>query len=479
MSEIATAAPATANSARTAASAGQVTAAFPGVGQAWFLVISLSLINMVSYVERQILTLLFTPIKHDFHLTDTQVSLLAGAAFVIFFVLFGLLFGRLADHGHRKRIILIGAMFWSLATTACGLGRNFAQLFVARICVGVGEASLSPSALSMMTDLFPRERLTRAVSFYTGSQYVGAGLALVVGGLAIRLVAQLPPIGLPGQPPLHPWQLTFLVVGLGGLAFAIPLLFAREPARRGVSREALPGAPRAELLAFMKLNRRTLFCHFAGFSTSTMIGFGVAAWIPTFFIRVHHWAPQDIGYAYGAIMAVMGLSGALLGGRLAEFLEARGMKDVYFVMPMATMGVSAVILTAAMLVPSPIASLCLLALYNFVGTLPLALISTALQLIAPNRLRGQLASIFMFLANIIGVAAGPTVVALLTDYVWRREDAVGLSLITASAIITPIVLVLLGFGRKGLLESLARADALHAPHPFPLAPAPGVADATS
>jgi MFS family permease len=477
VSEIATAAPVTALAAGGPAGLAQTAAAFPAVGQAWFVVIALSLINMVSYVERQILTLLFNPIKHDFHLTDTEVSLLAGAAFVIFFVLFGLAFGRLADHGNRRRIILIGAIFWSLATTACGLARNFAQLFVARICVGVGEATLSPSAFSMMADLFPRERLTRAVSLYTGSQYVGAGLALVVGGLAIRLVAQLPPIGLPGQPPLHPWQLTFAVVGLGGLAFALPLLFAREPARRGVSQAAHPGAPRAELLAFMKLNRRTLICHFAGFSTNTMIGFGVAVWIPTFFIRVHHWAAQDIGYAYGAVMATMGLSGALLGGRLAEWLDARGMKDVYFVLPMITAGLNVFTLAAAMLVPSPTLSLALLALYNFVGTLPLALITTSLQVISPNRLRGQLVAMFMFLANIVGVASGPTVVALLTDYVWRNEQSVGLSLMTASFIITPIVLVLLGFGRKGLLESLQRAQ-LQAPPSLPLAAVTaGVADA--
>jgi MFS family permease len=435
------------------------TAAFPAVGAAWFTVLALSLINMVSYVERQILTLLFTPIKHDFQLTDTEVSLLAGAAFVMFFVIFGLLFGRLADHGHRKRIVLIGAVFWSLATTACGLARNFGQLFLARISVGVGEATLSPSALSMIADLFPKERLTRAIGFYTGAQYVGAGLALVVGGLAIHLVTQLPPIGFPGQPPLHPWQLTFVVVGLGGLAFAAPLLFAREPIRLGVSQARSPEASRSELLAFMTLNRRTLSCHFAGFSIHTMLGFGVAAWVPTFFIRVHHWAPQNIGYAYGAVMAVTGLAGALAGARLAEWLEARGVKDVYFVLPMATACGSSVFLVAAMLAPSATAAIGLLALYNLIGTLPLSLISAALQVISPNRLRGQLASIFLFIANILGVASGPTVVALLTDYVYRNDHAVGLSLVTASIVITPIVVVILGLGRGALLESLQRAQA--------------------
>jgi MFS family permease len=435
-------------------------APFPDAGYAWFAVAALSLINMVSYIERQILTLLFGPIKRDFQLTDTEVSLLAGAAFVIFFVLFGLLFGRLADRANRKRIILIGAVFWSLATTACGLAQNFVQLFIARISVGIGEASLSPSALSTISDYFPRERLTRAISFYTGAQYVGAGLALVVGGLAIKFVSLLPPIDIPGLGVLRTWQMTFVMVGLGGLLFAIPMLFVREPVRRGVT--VAPRAPdkavqRSQFIAFFAANRRMLGCHFAGFSINTMLGFGIAAWVPTFFIRVHHWAAQDIGYAYGGIMAVMGLSGALVGGRLAEWLEARGLKDVYFVMPMATASINMILFPAAMLAPNATAALSILVVSTFIGTLPLSLIMASLQAVAPNQLRGQLVSVFSFLANILGVAAGPTVIALLTDYVYRDEMAVGLSLATASLIITPITVSILAFGRAGLRDSLARA----------------------
>lgn len=448
----------------TSAPAAAKAVAFPNAGYAWFAVAALSLVNMVSYVERQILTLLFAPIKRDFSLTDTEVSLLAGAAFVIFFVLFGLLFGRLADRHNRKRIILIGALFWGLATTCCGLAQNFIQLFLARISVGIGEASLAPSALSILSDTFPRERLTRAISIYTGSQYVGAGLALVVGGLAIHFVAMLPPVDLPGLGVLRPWQLTFVFVGLGGLLFAIPALFLREPVRKGLAAEpteAEKAARRSQFAAFFGANKRMLICHFAGFSLSSMLGFGSAAWMPTFFMRVHGWAAQDIGYVYGGIMAVMGLSGALVGGRLAEWLEGRGLKDVYFVMPMVTMSTNMVLLIGAVLSPSDEVALGLLTLSTFIGTLPLALISGSLQLVSPNQLRGQLSASFSFVANILGVASGPTVVALITDYVYRDEHAVGLSLATASVIVTPIVVTILAIGRAGLKDSLARAAALY------------------
>jgi MFS family permease len=197
-----------------------------------------------------------------------------------------------------------------------------------------------------------------------------------------------------------------------------------------------------------------------------MLGFGSAAWMPTFFMRVHGWAPQDIGYVYGGIMAVMGLSGALAGGRLAEWLEEkRGVKDVYFVMPMVTMSINMVLLIAAVLSPSDEVALGLLTLSTFIGTLPLALIGGSLQMVAPNQLRGQLSASFSFVANILGVASGPTVVALITDYLYRDEHAVGLSLATASVIVTPIVVVILAVGRAGLKDSLARAAALYAAPP--------------
>lgn len=437
----------------------------PASAYAWFVVGALSLINMTSYVERQILTLLFTPIKRDFHLTDTQVSLLAGAAFVLFYVAFGLLFGRLADRRNRRAIIMVGVVFWSLATTACGLAQNFVQLFLARISVGVGEASLGPSALSIISDCFPRERLPRAISFYTGAQYVGAGLALVVGGFAIHVVSNLPAPTLPVIGAMRPWQMTFAFVGLGGLLVLLPMAAVREPVRRGLAHTArgdTPAGGMAQLVGFLGENRRMFAAHFIGFAISGMLGFGTVAWVPTFFIRVHGFAAADIGYLYGAMLAVLGGAGVLAGGHIAERMQARGVSDACFVLPMISMPVSAGLLIAAMLAPGTKMSLALLAVSTFLSSFPVSPIIAALQAVAPNQLRGQLVALYYFIANILGVASGPTVVALLTDYLYRRESAVGLSLATASAVITPIVVLILWLGRPGYRESLSRATALYA-----------------
>jgi len=439
----------------------QSEAAFPAPRVAWFVVGSLSLINMVSYIERQIPTLLFAPIKKQFGLSDTQVSLLAGFAFVLFYVGFGLIIGRLADRISRKRIVGIGVVLWSLATMSCGFARSFAQLFVARVMVGVGESTLGTSASSMLSDYFPRDKLARALSVYTGAQYLGAGFALVVGGLAIQLVSKMPPPVLPLFGEIAPWQTTFIAVGLFGSLVLLPFLFVREPKRMGVTnREASErGVPFSELLAFMKLNWRTFTSHFLSFSIVSTLGFGTVAWIPSYFIRVHHWAAHDIGYVYGMMLAFLGAAGVLAGARFAEWLASFGYKDVYLRAPLITICITAIPASLAPLMPTAPAALAVLVVSTFLSSFPVALITAALQIITPNQMRAQITAIFFLLANLLGVGLGPTLVATITDYVFRNEQSVGYSIIVANLVITPVVAVLLWWGLRPFRESLARSEA--------------------
>jgi MFS family permease len=437
------------------------TAPYASTAYAWFVVGALSVTNMVSYVERLIPTLLFAPIKKDFGLSDTQVSLLAGFAFVLFYVLFGVLIGRLADRSNRKRIIVVGIFFWSLATMTCGLARNFAQLFLARISVGVGEATLGPSATSMISDYFPRERLARALSIYTGAQYLGAGLALVVGGFAIQLVAQLSPPVIPGIGRIAPWQMTFLAVGLLGMFVLIPMLFVKEPPRRGLIATGLghKGVPFSELWAFMKLNRGTFGAIYGAFSIHAILGFGTVAWIPSYFVRVHGWQSHDIGYVYGMMVGVLGTAGVVLGARFAEWIAARGYVDAYVRAPLIVTLVIAVPQVLSTLMPTAELSLALLGVCTLLSSFPVAVAIASLQIVTPNQMRGQVLSFYLFSANILGLGLGPTFVAMITDYIYKNEHSVGYSLSTAVALILPIVAVTLWLGLKPFRESLARADA--------------------
>ena len=193
---------------------------------AWYVVFLLALANISSFLDRQILGLLVGPIKRDMHLTDTEVSLLMGLSFALFYTVFGIIIGRFADRTNRRNIIMTGIALWSILTALCAGVKNYTQFFVARMGVGVGEATLSPSAYSMITDYFPKRKLATALSVFTMGIFLGSGLALAIGA---GLVARHPTEGtvtIPLLGSIYHWQKLFLIIGLPGLF--ISLLMIRE-----------------------------------------------------------------------------------------------------------------------------------------------------------------------------------------------------------------------------------------------------------
>ena len=205
---------------------------YPSPVYSWYVVVVLTVAYMFSFLDRQILALLIEPIRQDLEITDFQISLLLGLAFGIFYTALGIPIGRLADRRSRRGIIAVGVTIWCLMTAACGLARNFSQLFLARIGVGVGEATLNPSAYSLISDYFPRQRRGRAISFYNMGVSLGAGVAMVVGGQIIAFAFDTPRVTLPIVGELYAWQLVFLLVGLPGLLIAALMITVREPERR-------------------------------------------------------------------------------------------------------------------------------------------------------------------------------------------------------------------------------------------------------
>lgn len=197
---------------------------------AWYIVGVLMLAYLFSYIDRSILSLLVGPIRSDLQLSDTQLSLLHGFAFALFYAILGFPIGRAADRYHRVGIIVTGISFWSIMTAACGLAKSFPQLFLARMGVGIGEAALNPCAYSIITDSFPRRLLARALSTYVMGTYMGFGVAFVIGGLVVEAITQAPVIQLPVLGQIHTWQAAFFYVGLPGLIVALLILLTvREP----------------------------------------------------------------------------------------------------------------------------------------------------------------------------------------------------------------------------------------------------------
>ena len=428
---------------------------WPRAAYAWWVVAVLLIAYTVSFVDRMILSLLIPSIRAAFDVSDTQVSLLVGFSFAVFYTLMGLPLGLLADRGNRTRLIAGGITVWSFATAACGAAGSYWTLFLARVGVGVGEAALSPAAYSLLGDVFPKEKLGRAIAVYSIGVPLGSGIALVIGGWVINVVNELPPIVLPLFGATEPWRLVFFAVGLPGLLVALLLATVREPSRRGAT--SVP--PRwTDVFRFVAAHRRAYLCHFAGLSLLTFVIYGHMAWIPTFYARTHGLAPADVGLFYGAITALTGAAGLLLGGTLADRLFQRGVLDGHMRTVRISVLASAPFLVAVPLVPGAEWATVLLVPALLIASMHGGVAGAALQVITPNRLRGQITALYFFVANLIGLGLGPTAVALLTDYGYRDDLALRYSLATVSAVALPLSAVVLSLGFAAFRNAVQRAE---------------------
>jgi MFS family permease len=384
---------------------------------AWYVAIVLMVFNTLSFIDRQILGLLVTPIKAELGISDTRIGLLQGLAFGIFYTLLGIPMGRIADHGSRRNLIAAGIFGWSLMTALCAGARTFWTLFLARMGVGIGEATLSPSALSLLSDYFPRHRLGTALSIFSMGIFFGSGMALILGGLIIGAVGS--------------WRLTFVIVGLPGLLIALLAFTIKEPARRNLLR-ATGGQPSrlslAEVAAQVKLRWASVAGICLGFAAQALCNYAQQAWLPTFFVRVHGWTARQAGVTLGVISLLTGLFGAYLGGRLTDRWQRRGLADAPLRVAVLATACAGVAFTAAMVVPALEARLVLLAPAFFFLAMPIGSVYASLQLILPNEVRGQIGALQIFTLNLGGLILGPALPGFFNDYLFRDAQMVGWSL---------------------------------------------------
>lgn len=407
---------------------------------AWYVVGVLMLAYIFSFIDRQILTLMVEPLKNDLGISDTQISLLHGFAFAIFYTLVGLPIGRLVDSVNRKYIITAGVTLWSLMTAACGLAQNFWSLFLFRMSVGVGEATLSPAAYSVISDYFPKYVRGRALAVYTLGISIGIGVALMVGGVVVESATKLGNIALPLIGNVKAWQLVFMIVGLPGLLVALLTLTIREPVRqdRLHSDQASIAVPLAQVSAFVKKRWQVYGFLFAGTAMVIIANYAVLAWTPTLFIRSHHWNIAQIGWWFGVVNIVFGSMGGFFGGWLTDRLFRAGYNDA----PLRTMLFGAIaalpFALSAPLVSSPLWSLILLSGATFFLFIQTGVAPVALQNITPNQMRGQLSALMLFVQNLLGLACGATSVALITDYVFDDGQMLGYSMSIVVTIALPL-----------------------------------------
>lgn len=434
---------------------------YPPAGYAWLVVSILMFAYIFSFIDRTILTLLVTPIRRDLNISDTEISLLHGLAFAIFYTMLGFPLGRLVDRHNRVRIISAGILIWSLMTAVCGMTKNFTQLFLARMGVGVGEAALSPAAYSIIADYFPPHKLSRAMSVYVMGAYMGMGGAYIAGGLIIGVISNMPDFDLPVLGHFFSWQMAFFVVGLPGILIAALVWVIREPVRRDKivrKGEAIEQVSIAKVLRFVVRHKKTYGAHFIGFGCLSAFVNGTAFWTPTFMQRTYGWQLSEAGIAYGVLILIFGAAGVMSGGWLADYLEQRGLKGSAFIT--SILGAAAALLPAVIMpiMPTATGALVVMAPMVFFASFPYGAAVSSLQQFTPNEMRGQISALYLFFNNLIGFGGGPAIIALTTDYIFRSDADLRYSMSLVAGFSALATVLLLWWGLRHFRKSLDEAQ---------------------
>jgi MFS family permease len=444
--------------------AGRPEPPYPPAAYSWYVVGVLMVVYVFSFMDRQILGLLVGPIKRDLDISDTQFSYLMGLSFAVFYTFFGIPIGRLADSISRRGLIVSGLFFWSLMTAGCGLASHYWHFLLLRMGVGIGEASLSPAAYSMISDSFPRHRLATAISVYSMGIYIGTGLSYVFGGLVVRWIGAEPNLSVPFVGEMRSWQIVFFALGLPGLALALVFVTVEEPIRRGVRRistergERIVAVSVAEVGAYLRHNWKTLACHNVGFALLSLSSYGTTSWIPAFFQRTHGWEAANVGVVYGAIVALFGTSGIVFGGWLADRMERSGTTASKMYVGLLAALVWASTGIAYLLVPSGTVAMLLLVPTVFFVAMPFGVAPAAIQEMMPNTMRGQASAVYLFIVNLIGLGLGPSAIAWVTDFGFRDEAMLRYSILIVTTAAHALAAILLWLGIKHFRQSTDRRD---------------------
>lgn len=426
---------------------------------AWYAVIVLMVAYMFSMVDRIILTLMVEPIKRDLNINDTEFGLLHGFAFALLYALAGIPIARAADSKPRRWVVAIGIFVWSIMTALCAVAQKFWHLLLFRMGVGVGEAALSPAAMSMLADMFPKDRLARAIAVYSSGGVVGTGLAYIIGGFMLTLFPADHSVAVPMLGDVRGWQVIFLVIGLPGVLMALVALTIKEPIRIQPARAAASSAK--ELSKFMRGEKKIIGLHFTGFSLLYILTFGFVSWAPALLMRKYQVDASQVGYALGIISVIAGVAGGVIGGSLADWLVRRGNDDAH-----VRVGFIAAIVLLPVTVATPLMgsfglALALLSVVIFFAHFWSAAATTALQVITPPNLRAQITAIYIMCINLVGFGAGPVLIGFVTDEVFHNPNSIDLSMVIVAGGALPLVILLLGFARKPYAEAARRRHAIN------------------
>jgi len=382
--------------------------------------ILLVIVYTFNFIDRQIVGILAVPIKADLGLSDTQLGLMGGLAFALFYTGLGIPVAMLADRFSRTWIVTGALVIWSGMTAVCGFAQNFWQLFAARLGVGVGEAGGVAPAYSLISDLFPPDQRARALSVYSFGIPIGSALGIVFGGVIASLID---------------WRFAFFTVGIAGIVLApIFRLVVREPQRGRFDRQREEQAPPALSAILRTLAGKPSFWLISlGASSSSMMGYGLFFWLPSFFVRSHGLTLLDASLFFGAILLVGGLAGLWAGGWLADrFGQTR--RERYATIPALAFLLTVPFYLLGVLSPTLLLTFFVMLVPTALGLVWLGPVISAIQHLVRPDMRATASAVFLFINNLIGIGIGTWAIGALSDLLQLRygDDSLRYSILAGS-----------------------------------------------
>ncbi len=406
---------------------------------AWYALGLLTVVYLLNFLDRMLIYILFTPIKSEMKFSDVELALLSSTSFIIFYTILGIPFGRLADRVSRKTLIAIGLASWSIFSGLTGFAVDFWTIFLCRVGVGIGEATLGPAALSLLSDYFPRERRATVQGIYSSAIALGSGLAFLLGGAIAQAIG---------------WRYAFYLLGFPGVLVALLVAGLIEPERGQsdikVQTSSQPQAPPSWHTLYQNAK---IWFHHSGYALFNIASASVAAWLTVFFVRVHQLSLVEVGTWFGLAMIVGGIIGIVGGGYFADrFREtATGGR-----MKLASFSAIASACCWALMLLSNNLSLLLALNFLLIG-FSLSWLGPSFadlnDIAAPN-IRGLAVGIYFFLVNLAGYGLAPLLIGALNDYwnVGTHPEVMRLSLLVCP-IACVLAAIVLGIGSRNMHNS--------------------------
>lgn len=410
--------------------------------RAWFSIGVIVILMILSQIDRNSISIMVDPIRLGLGINDWEIGLLQGPAFGTFFLLGSLTMGWMIDRYSERWLIYIGVTIWSIATVASGFSESFFALIAARCLVGLGESVLQPAGWSMIARWFPPQRLATAISVLTAGAQIGVAISFMLVGLLIAKSDQITST-IPVLSSLQSWQLVFIATGLPGIVLAMLIFLVARNTKPDAKDK---GFSNGGLLEFIRANRAFLLCHFLGFGLLSIVVHGAAAWAPTYLMRVHGIDVKDIGVLVGSMTIPLGVGGAVFAGWLVDRAFRKGRHDAHLVhfayrcAAIAVLGGIGFIFDSSL-----IFTIVCFGAIQFIQPFS-GVAGASLQIYTPEKYRGRISGIFIMFYNAIGLLAGPSFVAFLSDSFGANK--IGVAIATCYIIFGGTAALLLWLGKR-------------------------------